>query len=144
MDGSSARPSRSDYGNVAILAELTAAQNAEKRYLELAIREEEARDQIQAERRFRQLLEAAPDAIIEVDDQDESCWVNAGVEKLSGYRRDELLGQKLEILVPSELRDKHIGHRSIYWTDPVTRPMGTGLNLHVHCKDGSQVRSKSV
>lgn len=54
-------------GNVAILADLTAAQAAEQHYSELIAREEDARAQIRAERRFRELLEVAPDAILEID-----------------------------------------------------------------------------
>ncbi len=126
-------------GTVAILAELTAEQAAEQRYSQLMVREEEARSQIRAERRFRELLEAAPDAIIEMGADGRIVLVNAGVEKLSGYRRDELLGQALEMLVPADLRGQHVQHRSGYWTRPVTRPMGTGLHLHIQRKDGSLV-----
>jgi PAS domain S-box-containing protein len=126
-------------GNVAILADLTATQVAEQQYSELRAREEAARTQIRAERRFRELLEVAPDAILEIDAQGRIVLVNAVAEKLSGYSRDELLGQSMEIMVPSELRDKHIDHRATYWSQPVTRPMGSGLNLHIQRKDGVRV-----
>jgi PAS domain S-box-containing protein len=113
-------------GNVAILADLTAAQAAERQYADLLIREEEARAQASTERRFRQLLEAAPDGILEVDAEGRIVLVNAGVERLSGYSRDELLGQSVEMLTPSDLKSKHVSHRGDYWTHPVTRPMGRG------------------
>ncbi len=126
-------------GNVAILADLTAARAAERQYSEMMAREEAARTQIRAERRFRELLEVAPDAILEIDAQGRVVLMNAVAEELSGYSRDELLGQSLEIIVPGELRAKHIDHRANYWSHPVTRPMGSGLNLHVQRKDGTRV-----
>ncbi|HVP00050.1 MAG TPA: PAS domain S-box protein [Bryobacteraceae bacterium] len=126
-------------GNVAILAETADARSAEQRYSALLAREEEARSQFRAERRFRQLLEAAPDAILEIDAAGRIVLVNAGAERLSGYSREELLGQSLEIMVPSELRAKHVHHRRHYWEDPNTRPMGSGLVLNVQRKDGELV-----
>ena len=107
--------------------------------MELMAREEESHTQVRAERRFRELLEVAPDAILEIDSQGRIVLVNAGAEKLSGYSRDELLGQPIEIIVPSGLRAKHVDHRAHYLSLPVTRPMGTGLNLHVQRKDGALV-----
>jgi len=126
-------------GTVAVLAELTAEQASEQRYSQLMAREEEAQTQIRAERRFRELLEAAPDAILEMDGGGRIVLVNAGVERLSGYGREELLGQHLEILVPAELRQEHVKHRTGYWNRPITRPMGSGLHLHIQRKDGSKV-----
>ena len=126
-------------GNVAILADLSAARAAEQQYSEMMVREEAARTQIRAERRFRELLEVAPDAILEIDAQGRVVLMNAVAETLSGYSRDELLGQSLEIIVPRELRAKHIDNRANYWSHPVTRPMGSGLNLHVQRKDGTRV-----
>jgi PAS domain S-box-containing protein len=126
-------------GNVAILADLTAAHSAEREIRELAEREQRARAEIRAERRVRELLEAAPDGILEIDDQGRIVLVNAAAEKLSGYSRSELLGQPMEILVPETLRGRHAGHRAAYWKHTVTRPMGTGLDLHLQCKDGMRV-----
>ncbi len=125
--------------NVAILADITAARSSEREYHELAAREEKARAEISAERRFRELLEAAPDAILEVDVSGRIVLVNAAAEKLSGYSRTELLGQPMEILTPEELRALHAGHRADYWSHPVTRSMGSGLDLHLQCKDGARV-----
>ena len=126
-------------GNVAILADLTSANAAERQYSDLMAREEEARTEVLAQRRISQLLEVAPDAILEIDSKGRIVLVNAVAEKLSGYSRDELLGQSLEMLVPPELRARHVDHRANYWTRPNTRPMGSGLDLHVQRKDGSQI-----
>ena len=76
---------------------------------------------------------------MEIDAQGRIVLVNAGAEKLSGYSREELLGEGLEIIVPRELTAKHIDHRANYWSHPVTRPMGSGLDLHIQRKDGSRV-----
>jgi PAS domain S-box-containing protein len=126
-------------GNVAILADITAAHAAERKYRELAAQQEKARAQVRAERRFRELLEAAPDAILEVDASGSIVLVNAAAEKLSGYSRAELLGQPMEILTPEELRGRHVGHRAAYWAHPAVRSMGSGLDLHLQCKSGARV-----
>ncbi len=126
------------YGNVAILADLSAADEAEREYRDMAAREAEARAEIHAERRFRELLEAAPDAILEVDSRGRIVLMNAVAENLTGYSREELLGQSIEILTPEELRVRHAGHRAGYWAHPMLRPMGTGLDLHVQRKDGTR------
>jgi len=86
---------------------------------------------------YRGLLEAAPDAMVVVDDQGRIQLVNAQTEALFGYRRDELQGEPIEVLVPDEHRDAHPGHRDRYFIEPRTRPMGQGLDLVARRKDGS-------
>ncbi|HAS12604.1 MAG TPA: PAS domain-containing sensor histidine kinase, partial [Acidimicrobiaceae bacterium] len=85
----------------------------------------------------RGLLEAAPDAMVVVDDTGTIHFVNAQTEALFGYERDELVGQAVEILVPEEHRGGHPGHRRGYFTEPRTRPMGQDLELTARRKDGS-------
>ncbi|MFD9585325.1 PAS domain S-box protein, partial [Streptomyces sp. NPDC059980] len=60
-----------------------------------------------AEERFRGLLEAAPDAMVIVDDTGTIRLVNAQTEALFGYRREELLGHPVELLVPGRFRAHH-------------------------------------
>jgi len=91
-----------------------------------------------AEGRFRELLEAAPDAIIEVDRQGHIVLLNAVTEKLFGYSRDELLGRSVDSLIPDAARGRHAAHRAGYWSNPQTRPMGHGLTLQARRKDGSE------
>jgi len=64
--------------------------------------------------------------------------VNAQAERLFGYRRDELLGQSIDMLVPARLRAKHSPHRDGYFHDPRVRPMGAGLELYALHRDGSE------
>lgn len=89
-----------------------------------------------AESFFQSLLDAAPDAIVIVNEHGRIVIVNRQTEKLFGYQRDELLNQEVEILLPTGLHRLHSKHRSEYVADPHTRPMGLGLNLSARRKDG--------
>ncbi|HTV83486.1 MAG TPA: PAS domain S-box protein [Acidobacteriaceae bacterium] len=94
-------------------------------------------EQTRLERRFRQLLEAAPDAIVEVSAEGQIVLVNRIAEEMFGYRRDELVGQSVDLLVPDAVRLRHYRHRDSYLEHPRTRPMGSGLELHARRRDGS-------
>jgi PAS domain S-box-containing protein len=90
------------------------------------------------ERRFRELLEAAPDAIMQVDADGRIILLNRVAEDMFGYSRDELLGQPVEVLIPQELHARHVQHRAHYRQNPMTRTMGTGLALEGIRKNGSR------
>lgn len=83
------------------------------------------------------LLDAAPDAMILVDADGRVVRLNAQAERLFGYAPEELVGRRVERLLPERLRGAHIGHRRGYFADPRTRAMGANLNLHARRKDGS-------
>ena len=84
------------------------------------------------------LLEYAPDAIVIVGEDGLIALVNAQTERLFGYYREELIGQVIEILVPSRYRGKHVADRSDYSAEPRVRPMGLGMELFGLRKDGSE------
>jgi PAS domain S-box-containing protein len=88
--------------------------------------------------RFRELVEAAPDAIIEVDADGKILLVNAATEQMFRYSRNELLGMTVDDLVPTELRSRHADHRATYKQIHVRRPMGTGLHLEGQRRDGTK------
>jgi PAS domain S-box-containing protein len=91
-----------------------------------------------AEERFRGLLEAAPDAMVIVDDTGTIRLVNAQTEALFGYRREELLGRPVELLMPNRFRGQHTRHRRDYTANRQVRPMGAGLDLLGLRKDGTE------
>jgi PAS domain S-box-containing protein len=91
-----------------------------------------------SELRFRGILESAPDAMVIADSQGRIVLLNAETERLFGYRREELIGQPVEILVPQRFRGKHPQHRQEYAAHPLTRTMGAELDLWALRNDGTE------
>ena len=91
-----------------------------------------------SEERFRALLDSAPDGVVIVDEGGHMVLVNSQTEKLFGYARKQLLGEPVEMLLPERFRRAHTGHRRDYLAEPVTRPMGDGLQLAGRRADGSE------
>jgi PAS domain S-box-containing protein len=91
-----------------------------------------------AEDKFRGLLESAPDAMVIVGKEGNIVLVNAQMEALFGYSREELTTMRVDHLVPPRYRSKHPEHRTAYFRSPNPRPMGAGLPLYALKKDGSE------
>ena len=92
-----------------------------------------------AEERFRLVVDAAPAAMIMANKEGRMTLVNKRAETLFGYKRDELIGQPVEMLVPERFRSHYVSFREGYFGDAQARPMGAGRELFGQCKDGSEV-----
>lgn len=91
-----------------------------------------------SEESLQLFLDAAPDAIVVVDREGTILAVNPLTEAMFGYSQDELIGQRVEVLVPERLRTAHSNQRAAYSIKPGTRPMGAGRELLGRRKDGSE------
>lgn len=87
---------------------------------------------------YRELFEVAPDAILEVDRDGAIGLVNEEAERLFGYSRTELIGKRVEELLPERYRELHLTHRGHYYNHPVRRPMGSALDLWARKADGTE------
>ena len=87
---------------------------------------------------FQNLLETAPDAMIIIDEDGAIVIANRQAERMFGYARKDLIGMKIEDLIPQRNRDKHVQHRSGYVRHAEIRPMGSGLELAGRRVDGSE------
>ncbi len=107
-------------------------------HVRLARLREEAKSIVtQSEARLRQVLEVAPEAILEIDAQGQILLINEAAEQMFGYSRDEFLGLNVDTLVPDAQRGNHAQLRLGYALKPKRRPMGSGLHLHAQRRDGS-------
>ena len=84
------------------------------------------------------IMASIPDAIVAVTQQGVIVQVNAQTEALFGYTRDELIGQRVEILVPERLGPQHHLHRQNFHRQPKIRRMGSGLDLRGRRRDGTE------
>lgn len=87
---------------------------------------------------YRQFLEAAPDAMLVVDSAGTIVVANALAERMFGYRREAMLGQPIELLVPERALGRHVARRQAFMAAPQTRAMASGLDLAVRRQDGSE------
>jgi PAS domain S-box-containing protein len=86
---------------------------------------------------YRAIFEAAPDGWIVVSAEGTILEANPMVESLFGWSDDELVGRKIETLIPDAVRDGHERHRERFTANPHNRPMGVGLDLRGQRKDGT-------
>lgn len=93
----------------------------------------------QAEELFRLVFESVPNAILLVDSEGIIRLVNNQVENYFGYSRDELINNKIEVLIPEKSRSNHASLRLKYTSNPVFRPMGSTGNLYGLRKNGTTI-----
>jgi len=87
---------------------------------------------------FKNVLESAPDAMIIIDHHGKIAVVNGQAEEMFGYSRDAMLGEEIEMMLPTSLRNRHVSHRARFAADPELRPMGINLELRGMRADGSE------
>jgi PAS domain S-box-containing protein len=92
----------------------------------------------EADEKFRDLLNSAPDAMVIVNQAGDIELANKQTEILFGYGSEELVGQKIETLLPERFQGKHTGHRQSFFNSPNVRGMGQGLELFGQKKDGCE------
>lgn len=85
------------------------------------------------------ILESLPDALVVIDESGAIILVNHQTELMTGYHRSELVGMKVEILVPNDVRERHVAHRSGFVADPRPRPMGLEIPLSLRHKSGREI-----
>jgi diguanylate cyclase (GGDEF)-like protein/PAS domain S-box-containing protein len=95
-------------------------------------------DRKRADEQFRDLLESAPDAMVICDETGRIVLANLQTERLFGWRRQELLGQPVEVLLPARFRSDHLAHRVHYQERPEARAMGSAIDLLARRADGSE------
>jgi PAS domain S-box-containing protein len=91
-----------------------------------------------SEQTLRSLVEMLPDAVAVIDQQGRIVLVNEQTELIFGYKRTEMLGWPIELLIPERFRPGHVGHRNGYFGKPKSRPMGAKLELFGRRKDGAE------
>jgi PAS domain S-box-containing protein len=92
----------------------------------------------QTDTMFQSLLEAVPDGLVIVNREGAIVLVNRQTEHMFEYRREELFGQPVELLIPERLRERHVCHRQAYFASPQVRPMGARLALRGRRRGGQE------
>jgi PAS domain S-box-containing protein len=128
---------RKDGTEVPIEIGLNPLELGESRFMLAAITDITERKR--AEERLRAVIEAAPSATVLVDGSGRVAMTNAEAERLFGYRREELLGQSVERLLPQQFRKIHVVQRDGYLAKPTKRSMGAGRDLFGLRKDGTEI-----
>lgn len=90
----------------------------------------------QNEANLRELIEAVPDALIVANNEGKIVLSNVQAEELFGYCKEEFLGMAVEMLIPARFREGHQDHQKRFFTNPRSRPMGTGFQLFGRRKNG--------
>jgi PAS domain S-box-containing protein len=92
-----------------------------------------------SEQQVRLAVESSPAGMLLLDREDQIVLINAEIERVFGYKRDELLGQPVEILLPERYREEHPSHHAAFLADSEGRPLGTVSEVCGVRKDGCEV-----
>jgi PAS domain S-box-containing protein len=104
---------------------------------DISVRKDAEKHLAQMEGRYRGLLEAAPDAMVVVNQGGEIVLLNVQAEKQFGYRRDELVGQKVKNIIPEGFAERLIADGTRSAAEALAQQIGTGIELYGRRKDGS-------
>ena len=130
---------RKDGGRFWAKATIDAVHDSEGTLLGFAKVTRDITEQHRATEQFRLAIEAAPTGMLMVDSEGTIVLVNAQTEKLFGYGRKELIGRRIEMLVPARFRERHPGYRAGFFGEAQARPMGAGRELFGLRKDETEV-----
>jgi PAS domain S-box-containing protein len=117
---------------------ITPIYNDDGKLRDISVRKAAEKHLAQMESRYRGLLEAAPDAMVVVNPDGEIVLLNLQAEKQFGYRRDELLGQKVKNIIPEGFAERLIADDLRSAEDALAQQIGTGIELTGRRKDGSE------
>lgn len=95
-------------------------------------------ERLKAETKFRGLLDSTPDGMIIVDETGTITLVNAQAEQMFGHKREDMIGEKIEILIPNRYTPQHRGHREGFFAAPKNRSMGSGVELFAKRANGDE------
>ncbi|MBI3635664.1 MAG: PAS domain S-box protein [Candidatus Rokubacteria bacterium] len=112
--------------------------------IELAQRKETLETLRETSELLERLVEGAPDGIVVVDRTGRIARVNTQAEAMFGWPRAELLGQRIEILIPESAREKHVGERTAFFRAPRLRTMAQGIDLTGRRRDGTEFPAEIV
>jgi PAS domain S-box-containing protein len=104
---------------------------------DISVRKAAEKHLAQMEGKYRGLMEAAPDAMVVVNQSGEIVLLNVQAEKQFGYRRDELIGQEVTNIIPEGFAERLIADALRSAEDALAQQIGTGIELHGRRKDGS-------
>jgi PAS domain S-box-containing protein len=105
---------------------------------DITVRKEAEKHLAQMEGRYRGLLEAAPDAMVVVNQSGDIVLLNVQAERQFGYRRDELVGQRVKSIIPEGFAERLIADGTRTAAEALAQQIGTGLELNGRRKDGSE------
>lgn len=136
MSGRAVRGRRRDGREVSIEVGLNPIETRDGTFVLCSIVDLTERER--AEERFRLAVEASPSGIVMVDEDGTILLANAELERMFGYERGELIGQRVERLIPGRFRERHAGYRASFVVTPESRSMGSGRDLFGLRKDGTE------